>query len=48
MTTAKTNPILDLTIYNKQIKQMNDFIYLGNKLSSTNNGAAAVQHRIGL
>ena len=48
MTTAKSNKILNLTIYNKQIKQVNDFIYLGHKLSSTNNGAAAVQHRIGL
>ena len=50
---SQSNQILNLTIYNKQIKQVNDFIYLGHKLSmmiisSTNNEAAAVKHRIGL
>ena len=48
MTRANSNQILNVTIYNKQVKQVNDFIYLGHKLSSTNNGAASIQHIIGL
>ena len=48
MSTDKKNSPLILNIKGKQIKQVNSFAYLGNKLSSTNNGAAAVKHRIGL
>ena len=48
MTTDKNKPQLNLTIYGQQIKQVSEFIYLGHKLSSTNNGSTAVQHRIGL
>ena len=40
--------ILSLTINSKQIKQVNEFIYLGCKLSTLNNGLIAVKHRIGL
>ena len=45
-----TNPdtILSLYINNKQIKQVNEFVYLGYKLSASNNGLTAVKHRIGL
>ena len=48
MTTDKTKPTLNLTIDNKLIEQVDTFIYLGHKLSSTNNGPVAVQHRIEL
>ena len=47
MTTAKDDT-LQLTIDGKQIKQVNEFVYLGHKLSATNDGTAAVKHRIGL
>ena len=48
MTTDKTKTNLNLTIYNNQITQVTEFIYLGHKVSSKNHGLAAVQHRIGL
>ena len=48
MTTDKSNQPLHLTIYGKPIKQVSEFIYLGHKLSATNDGTAAVKHRIGL
>ena len=47
MTTNK-NKDLYLTINGKQIKQVNQFAYLGHKLSATNDGTPAVKHRIGL
>ena len=47
MTTAK-NCDLRITINGKQIKQVTEFVYLGHKLSCTNDGTAAVKHRIGL
>ena len=47
MTTAK-NCDLRITINGKQIKQVTEFFYLGHKLSCTNDGTAAVKHRIGL
>jgi len=46
--TTKKNVNLQLIINGKQIKQLNEFIYLGHKLSSSNYGTAAVKHRIGL
>ena len=48
MTTDKNSPPLNITIYGKPIKQVSEFVYLGHKLSSTNDGTAAVKHRIGL
>ena len=48
MTTDKNSPSLNITIYGKPIKQASKFIYLGQKLSSTNDGTAAVKYRIGL
>ena len=48
MATDKKSPTLNITIYGKPIKQVSEFIYLGHKLSSTNNGTVAVKHRIGL
>ena len=48
MSTHKNKQPLNLTVYGKQVKQVTEFIYLGHKLSSTNNGSAAVLHRIGL
>ena len=48
MTTNKDNIPLNITIYGKQIAQVTEFVYLGHKLSSSNNGIAPVQHRIGL
>ena len=47
MSTDQNNN-LRLTINGKIIKQVKKFIYLGHKLSSDNNGMAAVKHRIGL
>ena len=47
MSTDQNNN-LHLTINGKIIKQVKNFIYLGHKLSSDNNGTAAVKHRIGL
>ena len=48
MTTAKYQPRLNIEIYGKPIKQVSEFIYLGYKLSCTNNPDVAVKHRIGL
>ena len=48
MTTGKSNKTLNLIIYGKQIEQVSEFVYLGHKISSTNNGLVALQHRIGL
>lgn len=48
MTTDKTNNILNLSVYGKQIEQVSEFVYLGHKLSSINDGYTAVQYRIGL
>ena len=48
MSTNKNKQPINLTVYGKSIEQVTEFIYLGHKLSSTNNGAVAVQHRIGL
>ena len=39
---------ISLFINGKPIKQVNEFVYLGHKLSATNDGTAAVKHRIGL
>jgi len=39
---------LQFIINGKHIKQVNEFIYLGHKLYSSNNGTAVVKHRIGL
>ena len=38
MTTDKSDQPLHLTIYGKPIVQVSDFIYLGHKLSATNDG----------
>ena len=46
MTTAK-NCDMRITINGKQIKQVTEFVYLGHKLLCTNDGTAAVKHRIG-
>ena len=46
MTTDK-NTNLHLTINSKPIKKVNEFVYLGHKLSATNDGTATVKHRIG-
>ena len=48
MTTDKINTNLHLTIDNNEISQVTEFIHLGHKLSSKNDGLVAVQHRIGL
>ena len=48
MTTDKNPPSLNITIYVKPIKQASKFIYVGHKLSSTNDGTAAVKYQIGL
>ena len=48
MTTDKNSPPLNITIYGKPIKHVSEFVYLGHKLSCTNDGTAAVKHRIGL
>ena len=42
MSTNKNKQPINLTIYGKPIEQVTDFIYLGHKLPSTNNGAVAV------
>jgi len=48
LTTDKTNKVRDIYINEKQIEQVREFVYLGHKLTSDNNGQTAVQHRIGL
>ena len=47
MSTDQNSPLI-LTIDGKQIKQVSLFAYLGHNLSCTNDGTAAVKHRIGL
>ncbi len=39
---------LPLQIYNEQLETVSEFVYLGHKLSRTNDGTAAVEHRISL
>ena len=46
--TTDPNTDLVLNINGKRIKQVSEFVYLGHKLSSTNDGTPAVKHRIGL
>ena len=48
MSTDKAQLPLDLKIYGKPIKQVTEFIYLGHKLTASNNQIAALKHRIGL
>ena len=48
MSTEKTQNPLNITIYGKPIKQVTEFIYLGHKLTASNNHQAALKHRIGL
>ena len=48
MSTNKEQLPLNITIYNKPIKQVTEFIYLGHKLTSSNNHEATLKHRIGL
>ena len=48
MSTAKVNKTLNITVYNKPVKQVDNFIYLGHKISSVNDNNIPVQHRIGL
>ena len=48
MTTDKDQAPLNLTIYDKPIKQVTEFIYLGHKLTANNNHEATLKHRIGL
>lgn len=49
MTTNRNNPNLQLTIYNQEITQVTEFVYLSHMLSSNNNnGMVAVQHCIAL
>ena len=48
MSTDKEQTPLNLTIYDKAIKQVTEFIYLGHKLTSSSNHLVALKHRIGL
>jgi len=48
MSTDKAQIPLNMTIYNQPIKQVTEFIYLGHKLTSSNDHEAALKHRIGL
>ena len=48
MSTEKVQHPLNMSIYGKPIKQVTEFIYLGHKLTSSNNHEAALKHRIGL
>ena len=48
MSTEKTQLPLNITIYGKLIKQVTEFIYLGHKLTASNNHQAALKRRIGL
>ena len=48
MTTDKHQLSLNLTIYNKPIKQVIEFNYLGPKMMSNGNQEAALKNRIGL
>ena len=47
-TTTDKNTNIHLTINGKPIKQVNEFVYLGHKLSATNDRTVAVKHRIRL
>ena len=42
MTTEKTNHTLNVSIYNEQRTLVTEYVYLGHKLTSNNNGLAAV------
>ncbi len=46
--TTDPNTDLVLNINGKRIRQVNEFVYLGHELSSTNDDTPAVKHRIGL
>ena len=48
MSTDKLQQPLNITIYNKPIKQVTDFVYLGHKLTSSSNHETTLKHRIGL
>ena len=48
MSTDKAQLPLNMTIYGQPIKQVTEFIYLGHKLTSSNDHEAALKHRIGL
>ena len=48
MSTEKLQLPLNITIYNKPIKQVTEFIYLGHKLTCYSNHEATLKHRIGL
>lgn len=48
MPTDNTQPKLNICIYRKSINQVNEFVYLGYKLSSSNNQEVAMKQRIGL
>ena len=48
MTTDKTQQSLGITIYDKPIKQVSEFVYLGHKLSAIYKNEAAVDYRIAL
>ena len=48
MTTCKNKTALNIKIDNTLLKQVNEFVYLGHTISSTNRHEHAVQNRIGL
>ena len=48
MSTDKQQTPLSITIFSKPIKQVTEFVYLGHKLTSSNNHVATLKHRIGL
>ena len=47
MTTKKDHNLI-ININGKPIKQVSEFVYLGHKLSNSNDGTIAVNHRLGL
>ena len=48
LTTDKLQPELNFRIDGIKLEQVTEFIYLGHKISSSNNHEVAVKHRIGL
>ena len=48
MSTDKQQHPLNMTIYNKPIRQVTQFIYLGHKLTSSGDQEATLKHRLGL
>ena len=48
MSTDKMQNPMNIKIYGQALKQVNEFIYLGHKLSSSGNQEVALKHRIGL